>query len=315
MDHQEARELLDCLPEDRTLFSYCRDRYAVDLLRIASRRYRSIRELKRSGFAGLLGKPGIASLLSECGSGHIDSELLDNYWREPGNTFLLTAGLWDGRAGRHAQTSRRGINLVLRLNFNLQHDRLFCQTMQPSYPCAFNGCGHPVLKCGERGYFRETLAWARLDIDLSTGEALVEEIQSDWVRAVGWLSWYVGDCSSDETELPGDCFSTTVGQARAYLAYTGPLIRDWSQAMLAAVVDFVDRELGLSKIWYHTWETGVLLKGIDRDWAPPTSLYSRLPKQFCFRETSEMPALLSSKSVRKRFNRHKVAPRFFTLEL
>jgi len=198
---------LDCLPEDRTLHSYCRDRYAADLLRIASRRYRSIRELKRSDFASLLQKPGIVSLTSRCGSGYVDSGLFDHYWQEPGNTFLLTAGLWDGRAGRHAQTSRRGLNLVLRLNFNRQHDRLFSQTIRPNHCSAFNGYGHPVLQRGERSYFRGTLAWARLDVDLSAGEVLVEEVQSDWVREVSRLERRIVGRSSDESELPGYCWA------------------------------------------------------------------------------------------------------------
>lgn len=32
--------------------------------------------------------------------------------------------------------------------------------------------------------FRDTLAWSRIDFDFDTGEALIEEIQSDWVRRV-----------------------------------------------------------------------------------------------------------------------------------
>jgi hypothetical protein len=93
------------------------------------------------------------------------------------------------------------------------------------------------------------------------------------------------------------------------------MLRDWSAAMLAASIDFVDRELGVSKIWYHSWETGTCLKGIDHDCAPPRSLYSRLPRQFCFSETEDMPRFLARKHIQKRLNRAKVSPRFYTLEL
>lgn len=36
-----------------------------------------------------------------------------------------------------------------------------------------------MLRPEERPYFRETLAWARLDVDLEHGEALIEEVQND----------------------------------------------------------------------------------------------------------------------------------------
>jgi len=315
MDYQEAKELLACLPEERTLYSYCHDQYAVDLLRIASRRHRSIQELKGSRYAQLLAKPAISSLMRSCGNGHLDNRVLDTFWQEPGTTYLLTAGLWDARGGRYAQTSRPGANLVLRLNFNLQHDKLFQQSMRPDYPCAFNGWGHPFLRHGERAYFRETLAWARLDIDLATDEVLVEEVQSDWARHINWLQKRVAHYPSDDAQIWSRNYCSTAAQVRNYLAFCEPLIRDWNQAMLAAVVNFIDRELGVSRIWYHTWETGALLKGIDRHWAPPTSLYRQLPKKFCFEETGDMPGFLSGRSMRKKLNRHKLAPRFYQLEL
>lgn len=44
----------------------------------------------------------------------------------------------------------------------------------------FNYCGHPVSRQ------RNTLAWARLDLDLNSATALIEEIQSDWIRDVVW---------------------------------------------------------------------------------------------------------------------------------
>lgn len=274
MDYQEAKELLACLPEDRTLYRYCHDQYAVDLLRIARRRQPSIQKLRKSCYGRLLSKPSISSLIRRCGNGHLDEDVLDTYWREPGNTYLLTAGLWDARKGIWNQTSRRGANLVLRLNFNREHDRFFNQTIQPKYPGAFNGWGHPVLERGQRAYFRETLAWARLDVDLTTDEVLVEEVQSDWVRHVNRLKNRVAHRPDGDAVIRGSSYCTTAQQVRNYISHAEPLIRDWSQAMLAAVVRFADRELGVSRIWYHTWESGILLKGIERNWGPPVSLYS-----------------------------------------
>ena len=44
-------------------------------------------------------------------------------------------------------------------------------------PGPFEWWSHPVRQDG-----RHTLAWARMDVDLDAGEALIEEIQSDWIR-------------------------------------------------------------------------------------------------------------------------------------
>lgn len=315
MKEKDAQELLHCLPHQRTLFPYCRDHYAVQLLRVASKRYPTIPALKRSPFGRLFDKPSVRSLTSACGNGRLDTGALTPYWQEPGNTYLLTVGIWSGRRQRDAQMSRRGANIVLRLHFNRQHDQLYTRTIQPTRANAFNGWGHPVLMQGERRYFRETLAWARLDVDFHTNEVLVEEIQSDWVRRVRSLKLRASRCCDEACVLRGYGYRTTAGQAHAYVSYAESLMHDWSHAMLAAVLHFAEHELGVSTLWYHTWNTGVALKGIDRDWAPPTSLYTRLPEQFCFEATRDMPRLLSTEPLRKRLNRHRIEPHFYKLDL
>ncbi|MEJ2620046.1 MAG: hypothetical protein P8163_07225, partial [Candidatus Thiodiazotropha sp.] len=88
-----------------------------------------------------------------------------------------------------------------------------------------------------------------------------------------------------------------------------------SQAMLAATVDFIHRELGLKQIWFHRWEVGNYLKRIDGSYAPPKSLYTTLPKQFCFELTDQLPGLLSDRRTIKRLRRGKISPRFYKLEL
>jgi hypothetical protein len=187
--------------------------------------------------------------------------------------------------------------------------------IRPQRKGVFNGWGHPQLEPDERPYFRETLAWARLDVDLSNDEVLIEEIQSDWVRCVAGLAARVARCDSDGAAIEGWAFRTTAARARRYLRRVEPLLADWSQAMLSAAIEFIDRELGVSHIWYHTWETGVRLKQIDEGRKPPRSLYTRLPKQFCFEETDQLPSFLVRRSTRRRLNRSRIAPRFYKLEL
>ncbi len=41
---------------------------------------------------------------------------------------------------------------------------------------SFKYTGHPIHKT------RNSIAWARIDLDYLTGEVLIEEIQNDWLR-------------------------------------------------------------------------------------------------------------------------------------
>ena len=85
--------------------------------------------------------------------------------------------------------------------------------------------------------------------------------------------------------------------------------------MLAATIDFVHRELGLKQLWYHTWEAGNCLKRIKSRYGPPKSLYTALPKQFCFEKTKQLPGLLNQKQTIKRLRRAKIEPQFYKLEM
>lgn len=60
--------------------------------------------------------------------------------------------------------------------------------------------------------------------------------------------------------------------------------------MWAAMV-FLRDELGLRRIYYQTAESGPLLKRIG-GMTPPLSLYTDLPRRFCFQKTSEPPAFI-----------------------
>jgi hypothetical protein len=63
---------------------------------------------------------------------------------------------------------------------------------------------------------------------------------------------------------------------------------------------------------YHTFETGNRLKQISGSRRPPRSLYTALPRRFCFQETDARPGfLLPGKSARSRSAR--VPSRFYVL--
>ena len=58
---------------------------------------------------------------------------------------------------------------------------------------------------------------------------------------------------------------------------------------------FLKEEIGINTIFYHTFEGGNFLKGIDYAKKPPRSLNTSLPKKFCFELTNQYPAFLSNR--------------------
>jgi len=318
MDREYANEILACLPQERTCYHYFKDRYALQLLGYAAGDGTSVEALRRSPYGKLLNKPAVRQMLADCGDGRVDRERIDAQWQDPLLPFLLTVGLWgDTQWRRYNQTSRPGFNLVLRLNFSHDHDRRFQQLFSPYYwDDSLNGYwGHPTMKNGERRYYRQTLAWARLDVDMENGEALIEEIQTDWVRNANRQSRILPRCDSCK-HTPHSDYCHRVGKARRYLdEVLRPYSAVWDEAMLSAALFFLREELGLSRIWYHTWQSGNALKGIDSDWAPPRSLYQNLPRRFCFSETDCMPTMLRNRGSEKRLRKARVEPSFYQLTM
>lgn len=294
MDHHTAAEVIACLPHERTLYHYYRDRYGIGLLRHLARAPLSVAELKRSPFASLTQKPRVKEVLAKLGGDLLAEPQLALHDYDPGqSTFVLTLGTWGSsheRRWRYKQTSRRGYNLVLQLNFCNRHDQLHRQL--GAADDAFSYRGHPVSPR------RNTLAWARLDLDWHTGTALIEEIQSDWIRRVASLAVIaehklarVGDASQPTSYRGLACpLGTTLDYCHHVLAQYQPI---WAEAMLWAALHFLRNELGLRRIFYHTVESGRLLKHIDGT-LPPQSLYTDLPRRFCFSRTDEAPAFIAN---------------------
>jgi hypothetical protein len=179
MDIKTAEEVLACLPDGKTPFYYCKDRYAVFLLSQVIGRQCAIADLKKSSYAGLLHKPLVKDVLAQSGDGQLRQEHLGLAWGSRTEAFLLTLGIWGDKDRSWDQVSRNGYSLVLQLNFSNKHDAVFKRLAEPGEHHQFNCSLHPVLKRQQRGFFRETLAWARIDFDFNTNEALIEELQTD----------------------------------------------------------------------------------------------------------------------------------------
>ncbi len=293
MDRQTADEVVACLVGERTLFYYYRDRYSIGLLRHLSRQGPlSVQNLKQSPYAPLLQKPRVKGVLADMGGRQLDEfHLVGHDYDANQEAFVLTLDTWGSERGsdrRRKQTSRRGYNLVLQLNFCRRHDQVYQHLGCPgSY---FNYCGHPVSSR------RNTLAWARLDLDLNTGTALIEEIQSDWIRDVAWQEASIqrrlkaGRLASEPMPFRGfKCsLQTALDYCNFVLTRYSPI---WAEAMLWAAIAFLREEIGLSQIFYHSVDSGQQLKRIKGS-LPPRSLYTELPRKFCFEPTHDAPEFL-----------------------
>ncbi len=318
MDRHAIEEIVACLCGERTVYSYYRDRYSLGLLRYLSRHSRdrealSVAAVRKSSYAPLLHKPRVKSALARLGQQPLNEPFLAAHDHDPQQEyFVLTLDVWgsEQRSGRaNRQTSRPGFNLVLQLNFNNDHDRRYgklgCRN------ALFNYQGHPVSRC------RNTLAWARIDLDWASNCALIEEIQSDWIRRVAWLAERVekklacGQPATGSIAYAGQRLPLAAAQA-----YCGYVLEHyagiWSEAMLWASIEFIREELGLPVVFYHSETGGRLLKGI-RCSAPPRSLYTDLPCRFCFTPTREVPPFLADDREVRRLLRQNPAVEFFRL--
>ncbi len=318
MDLHTAREIVACLDGQRTVYPYYRDRYGIGLLHQLSRQAPrdqplTVATLKKSHYAPLLQKPRVKSVLAQLGHDQLDEPYLAAHDHDPQQEpFVLTLGTWGSeyRSQRfYRQTSRPGFNLVLQLNFNRQHDRQYgrlgCEHS------ALNYCNHPVSPD------RNTLAWARIDLDWASNSALIEEIQSDWIRRAAWLAESVerklrnGRSPMEPTHMYGLSCPLTV--ALAYCtAVQQRYTAIWAEAMLWAAILFIRETLGLRHVYYHSEASGRLLKRFGRN-APPRSLYTDLPRKFCLTPTEDVPEFLLGDHHVQRVLRRNPEVRFFRL--
>ena len=310
MDMQELREVIACFDTSRTLLNYYPDRYAVYLLQkhMEGVDRLSVKDIRSTPLAKLLNKPIIKRLIS--GDGYLYRSALDYYWNDHSEDLIITLGEWGGKdKACWYQTSRKGANLVLQFNLNRKWESLFVRAIQNSANHFFD-FGHPLSdrrSC--------TLGWTRLDLDLDSGEVLIEEIQTDLVREFNDLY----DQALKAKVNGEECFrywgvdfqtERLIGELNQF----NSLFKDhWSEAMLWGTIWFCKDELGIDDIYYHEFETGALLKGLSYR-KPPRSLYTQLPKKFCFRPTREGPSfLMDHKQVKRKLKKAKNEVSWFKL--
>jgi hypothetical protein len=309
MTLKDIEFIIHCLPKGKTKFFYFKDKYAIDLLKYFIGDGKSVAEIKRSRYQALLQKPVIKSIIAMAADGRVTPDLLDAHWPADTETFLLTLDRWGnfsqkkkryGFKYNYYQTTTGEGNLVLQLNFSNKHNQPYRSLIKPVGDHPFEYDQHPI--CRRRGY--HTLAWARLEIDLAGDFCLIEEIQNDWIRLAAQGRTTI------ERVMQGEDGPRTVQEERwispgnyknvkkYYHEVLRPYHAIWDEAVLSAVVWFLRTEIGVTRIFYHTEESGKVLKQI---WgrSPPQSIYNRLPRKFLFQETDVLPDLFSKKATER----------------
>lgn len=313
MNKKLLNEIIACLPKGKTLFYYFKDRYACMLLADYVGVGKTVRQVKKSAYAGLLNRPLIKEVLANSGNGVLTADMFNSVWHNSQQPFVLTLSEWGGKDRSWFQVSRTGYNLVLQLNFSASHDREYAKLDARDY-LLFGSLLHPVMQKGERELFRYTVAWSRIDLDFGSGEALIEEVQSDWIRncrrAAGYAKQRLEACGQDQGAACNRCALTRM--VNYYDKAIAPYAVFWEEAMLSAAIDFIHNELGIKVIYYHSWDTGCRIKGIGQ-YRPPRSLYSDLPQRFCFQSTTEAPGFLSADRGFRRVYRKVKDPQWYVL--
>lgn len=276
-------------------FSYQKDCYALSLLALAIGGGRPLSVLRCGPFARLLDKAIVKRALANAGRGVLTPECVRRALPERLAEYTITLGRWGPPRSsqgheRYYQMSRPGENVVLQLNFPHEHSRAYERLVRPRDWHPFVLYSHPARD--EAPY---TLGWARLELDVRAGEVLIEEVQSDWVRAVGsyreraeeWLAL------GEPAHLPfNDEMGGTAAEVLNYIEQVlAPHARVWEECVLSAAIELAYERFGTRRVFFHTHEGGRIMKCMYSQRLPPRSLYTELPERFCFTRTRVPPAM------------------------
>ncbi len=284
----EMEEVLACLRGESWTLTYARDHYAVRLLSWICTEPVSVRDLRASPWRPLLSRPPIRRLLGSAGGSVLTPAALAAAWPARGQHYRVTLGRW-GEGESWQQTTRPQPNLVLNLTLPRSHDRAFDAAYGRDRWRWFTSSHHP------HDPRRSTLAWARLDLDLDRGEVLIEELQSDWIRSARRALEHQLRIAARPRPAVASREVPVAEQHRRsrYLeAFLAAHEAIWAEALMLATLRFCREVLGVEDIWLHSWQGGTKLKGIDPRYAPPRSIYTRLPRRFGFQRTQDAPQLL-----------------------
>jgi hypothetical protein len=311
METTYLEEAIDCLSDERRVLHYYQDQYAIYLLQCSFGGLSEIRidELRSSKFSKLLNRNIVKELVAKSGNGLLTKQKLDEAYSLSYESYVITLSKWSNKNDYSwSQTSRPGSNLVLQLNFTGEHDQYMGELKVNKD--TFKYYDHPVHET------KSSVAWARIDFDLETGEALIEEIQNDWLRKAVFHNQ-----RAKRTILRGYRFYNLYRikySVEDMLTYTDSILKRytkiWSETMLFSTIQFIKHELGINNIYYHSFETGRCLKNL-RDSCPPRSLYTDLPKKFCFDKISCGPSFIMNDKFAKRRLKKVKEQSWFHLEI
>ncbi|MEM1412043.1 MAG: hypothetical protein AAGH19_06755 [Pseudomonadota bacterium] len=308
MNTRELREVLPALERRVDLYPYRKDNYCLQLLRYGHGPSAAIAELRNGAFGRLMDKPAMRRLAGRCGNGRMDlaQQAMDDGTEY---VFRLSYGLYRGE-GPWCQVSRPGYQLVVQLNFPQAHDVAYREKVKPRHHGPFAFDGHPVNRSG-----LNTLAWARIDLDPFCGEALVEEVQTDWLREAGDLRKTARTCKGRkglrwEQARQWLDFGTDLDAVIDYITSDlAPFHGLWQEALLSACLWLLIERLGYRRVYMHSWETGKVLKRCS----PPRSLYSQLPRKFAMRPVAYGPGLVLAQRQARRALRTLAKPFWYAL--
>ncbi|MEL6335233.1 MAG: hypothetical protein AAFQ88_01180, partial [Pseudomonadota bacterium] len=299
-------------------FLHYPDREAAALLCQVVQAPTAVPALRQGRFGKMAGRAPVRELIGRAGGGVVEPDALavlarpDAIWprsrlgeaaqtiaaARPWQWFRRSFAVWHGdrQSWRWRQMSRPGANLVLQIGFPVDHDAAFYRLFGRCRRGDFESPHHPIRTEGAI-----TMAWARLSLHFKGGrldadweeDLLVEEIQSDWFGEVDAAAeWMATQAGTDDRRRVG--LERHEHYRRHYLA---PYRRDWAAATLMAVIELARRELGIKRLWLPQPATGAVLKGITGA-QPPVSLYTTLPRRFCFEPTQDAPRFLEEARIK-----------------
>lgn len=322
MKREEYKELKRLLPSEIAL-PYFEDRESPWLLAQMMPETIAVAEARRAPWGKLLDRPSLKPLVARCG-GHLQrhdvralayadqtlgavgygsagAAAIERAYVKPWQDFRLTFAIWGQNERSWDQTTRQQCNLVIQLGFPSDHAALMGRYLKTGDRKRFEWDGHPIRTKG-----CPTLAWARVDLDLDRSEALIEEVQSDWLRYADDELDKLRDAKPRSREL----MLLETYKAGLVTQYE----RIWPRAALLATLIVLRDWLHVEKVWMHRPEIGVVLKRIAGT-APLRSLYSSLPKSFCFRPTRERPQMLQSLPAKLTKRLPKEGPVFWMMDV
>lgn len=304
MKKELVDEIIECLGGERRLFYFYPGCYWVHTLAKFMQLHAqdSIRcsELNTVCGTDVRHKAVFKNNLKYFSNGHIKETDLACFAPQQTQAFQLSLASWGNSERGWDQTSRNQSNLVLQVNFPSSHVKKYealvkseCLDYGP-----FESLCHPIHQKG-----RKTMAWVRMDVDFDTDTVLIEEIQNDWIRKAlkAWRS--VEKRRSKNPTLKPSLVNSDIGASYEDFGryIKNELVhyeKNWAEVAMTAAIQFIRSELGISNIYYHSFDTGIKLKQVFGE--PPVSLYTKLPKSFGFRPTQAAPAfLLRDKNSRR----------------